>query len=446
MEGWKRFLHKAPIAIFLTVALIGSSAAVHAVVASFSVTYSTPPVGQQGALVADSSPYGMVNGNDGYGYLVNLDAQSISTLDLSNPAQPLPVAVTPPQGSTFGLPFQGFPTEIFKRGNFLFTILNNTSEVAVVDVSNPLSPKVVAKTPPPGQTNGLPTGSGPINGALVGTNLYVVNRNANSVSTVDISNPLSPIVVSTLSLASFFPSGGANGIAAGNGVLFVASRADSLVATLSITSPQQPVRIGLTPLPGMPGGFENGAGPSALALNGSFLYAANFDANSLSVLDVSAPQNPSVISTTPQAGTAGGLPAGGNPHAIAIDGRRVLVANANGLVTLVDIGVPNSPISYAFTPVRGASGGLPLNSLPQRIYLFGGHAYTSNYASNTLSVFRLSDLPAAPSTPTPTPSNQLAVTGSHLNYALPAALVASGVAVVLISKRFFKPPQQRTRF
>lgn len=416
-------------------ALLGSVTVAHALV-TFTVTYSTPPVGDIGSLVSDSSPYGLVSDGDRpYAYLVNLDAQSISTLDMSNPAEPTPVALTPTQGDPGGLPFQGFPTEIFKQDNYLFTILNNTAQIAVIDVLDPLNPQVVSLTPDAGSLYGLPASGRPINGALVGSYLYVVNRDANSLSTVDIKDPLNPLVVSTVSFAPDF-SAGANGITAGAGYLYVASRDDNRVAVFSIADPDLPVSVGVTPAPGDPGGFDSGSGPKELAIFGNYLFSANADNGTVSVVNVTSPENPVVAATTPPAGEEGGLTTGGSLYAIAIDGNRAILTDDSGRVSLLSIRVPTAPVFYAVTPDVGTPGGLPSYtnpSLPQRVFIFGGYAYTSNYGSNSLSVFQLSSLPAAPSNSgSESATDALAATGSGSSVWLPPSLLVVGLLALIL--------------
>lgn len=421
-------------------AILGSLTVAQALV-TFTVTYSTPQVGDVGSLVSDSSPYGLVSDGDRpYAYLVNLDAQSISTLDMSNPAEPTPVALTPPQGTTGGLPDQGFPTEIFKQGNYLFTILNNTAQIAVIDVLDPHHPEVVALTPVAGNLGGLPSSGRPINGALVGSYLYVVNRDDNSLSTVNIANPLAPSVVSTVSFAPDFSSG-ANGISARAGYVYVASRDDDRVAVFSIANPATPVKVGVTPTPGDTGGFDSGSGPKELAISGNYLFSVNADNSTVSVVDVASPQHPFVVASTPPPGEEGGLASIGSLYAIALDGNRALLTDDSGRVSLLSIRVATAPVFYAVTPEVGTPGGLPIYtnpSVPQRVFTFDGYGFTSNYGSNSLSVFQLSSLPAAPSnSESESATDVLAATGNASSVWLPVSMLVIGL-LLLISRSTFR--------
>lgn len=393
----KRFIVACAAVMGSVLLALGGGLSASAVTTTFEITYTTPDAGTAGGLVPSASPYGIVAGSGTYAWVVNLDPQTISTLDISNPLAPTVVATTPDPDSPGGLPSGGFPTEIFKSGNYLFTILNNIPSVKVIDVANPTSPTVVASTPDPGTAGGFASGSGPINAVMNGNYIYVLNVGNSSISTVDISNPLAPIVLGSTEDAGtpggLPSSAGAWGIARSGDYLLVSSSGTSKLFVVDVSNPAAPAVVGSTPDADTAGGFIGGGNVRDVVVKGSHAYIADYNNNVVYSVDISTPTSPTVVGQTPAPGLEGSFDGGAAPRGmIVVDDTLVVTREGDVRVSLIDIREPAAPMVYQTTPTSGSPGGLPAGAVPQRLYLIGNAIYISNYAHNSVSVISLASV------------------------------------------------------
>ena len=418
---------------------LGSGLSASAITATFEITYTTPDAGTAGGLVPSASPYGIVAGSGNYAWVVNLDPQTVSTLDISNPLAPVVVATTPDPDQPGGLPSGGFPTEIFKSGDYLFAVLNNIASVKVIDVSTPTSPTVVASTPDPGSAGGFASGSGPINAVMNGNYIYVVNVGNSSVSVVDISNPLAPVVLGSTpdaGTAGGLPASSSSwGIARSGNNLFVTSGGASKLYAVDVSNPSAPVVVGSTPDADTAGGLIGGSNLRDVVIKGSHAYIADYNNNVVYSVDISDPTSPTVVGQTPAPGLEGSLDGGASPHGmIVVDDTLVVTRDGDVRVSLIDIRDPAAPMVYQTTAASGSTGGLPSGAVPQRLYLIGNAIYISNYAHNSISVISLASVRDLTAEMFPvelseggTDSGTLANTGTDV---VPMFLVAAGLLLL----------------
>lgn len=133
-------------------------------------------------------------------------------------------------------------------GNYAFALDN---ALKVYDVSNPLSPQLVSTTS---------TGSGPERITIKGNLAYIVNAGANNFQIFDISNPLAPALISTTSTGS-----GPNRIEVQGNRAFITNGTAMTLQVFDVTIPQSPVLKSTT---------ATGQWPSGLAVNGNYAYVS----------------------------------------------------------------------------------------------------------------------------------------------------------------------------
>jgi hypothetical protein len=119
--------------------------------------------------------------------------------------------------------------------------------------------------------------------------------------------------------------------------------------------------------------------PFSVAVSGEYAYVANANANSVSIVNVSDPQNPVVVTTTITGSTAA------DPQAIAASGRYVYTVNVNETITAIDVANPSRPTSTA-TLFSTA-----ILDNPTDIEISGRYAFISNQNEPWMTVMDLLD-------------------------------------------------------
>lgn len=129
-----------------------------------------------------------VSGN--YAYVTSFYGDALTVVDISNPTTP---TVVKELQSTTDFPA---PADVAIQGNYAYVANQNGSSstpgtLTVVNISNPLSPKVVATASALGLSGGYRI-------RVSGDFAYVAGRNVASMTPVDISNPAAPSVITSV--------------------------------------------------------------------------------------------------------------------------------------------------------------------------------------------------------------------------------------------------------
>ena len=161
------------------------------------------------------------------------------------------------------------PAAVFLGGN---VGIGTTSPIDQFDVAGKSSGSVVATT--------AAVGDGTV--VVRGTYAYGVNSSNGTLSITDISNPASPVIVSTTTVPS--DSGGCEmGISVLGRYAYIVSDCSSNFTIYDISNPKSPVFISNTP---------GNNYPVSLAVQGKYAYVAR---SPFEVYDVSDPLNPQVV-------------------------------------------------------------------------------------------------------------------------------------------------------
>lgn len=122
---------------------------------------------------------------------------------------------------------------------------------------------------------------------------------------------------------------------------------------------------------------------SGIAVQGSFAYVADDNANAFKVIDVSNPTSPSVVAS---------VPTDKAPSAVAVQDHRAFVTNkASNTLQVFDIGSPTAPTSL---------GTVPTDAGPDAVAVSGSDVLVATYAGGSLQIFDMSGgsgFPPAPS-------------------------------------------------
>ncbi|MBP6859450.1 MAG: beta-propeller fold lactonase family protein [Candidatus Magasanikbacteria bacterium] len=230
------------------------------------------------------------------------------------------------------------PINIAISGKYAYVPLYSSDAVAIVDISDPVFP-VLKST--------LITGSQPRDIKVAGRYAYVTHWNAANMVVIDISNPSVPRKVATTTV-------GANprSIAISGRFAYIANRTDNNVSIVDISNPLQPIRVT---------NIDVGGNPFGIAVSGRYAYVINNGENNMHVLDISNPYSPANIAT---------VDVGNQPESVYVSGNRVYTANyAEDSISIIDITDPATPVKMSSTTV---------GSGPSNVFVSGRYAYVTN--------------------------------------------------------------------
>jgi hypothetical protein len=249
------------------------------------------------------------------------------------------------------------PQSVYVSGNYAYVADTGGNNLQIFNISNPSSPVSISS---------VPTGSAPISVYVEGRYAYVANWTSGTLQIIDVSNPTSPVVIGSVNT-------GTNPISVyvqGNYAYLVNNGTPSL-QIFDVSNPTNPVSAG---------SVATAANPLSLYVSGRYAYevTSNGGTNEFQIFDVSNPSSPVM---------AGQIATGGDPNAVYVSGSYAYIANwGSGTLQVYNVSNPTIP-----TPTGSVSdGGGPTN-----LFVQGRYAYVYNINNNTLQTFDISN-PATP--------------------------------------------------
>ncbi|MFA5133314.1 MAG: hypothetical protein WC459_00680, partial [Patescibacteria group bacterium] len=245
------------------------------------------------------------------------------------------------------------PAGVFVSGRYAYVTELNTDKLAVVDVSNPLAPAKIST---------VSVGNNPKGIDVFGNYAYMVNADATSdnLSIVDISNPKVPVHVATSSVGI-----SPQGVHISGRYAYV-TFIDGLVV-IDISNPSAPKKVSTV--------TTTGSSSWGIDISGRYAYVVNDMLNTISVIDISNPLIPRLTATTA---------VGSSPYGISVSGRYAYVANADsGNVSVVDISNPSAPVQVTTVTTGG---------VPYGISVSGRYAYVTNLSGYVSTIDILNPL------------------------------------------------------
>ncbi len=358
--------------------------------------------------IATSSVSGVSTGgsltiNGKYAYALHGSPENfISTIDISNPLHPVEIA-------TMAL---HSPDRMVIRGSLAFVTELEGGAVYVLDLSDPVHPKRIGYVDVDGPyAEGI---------TVSGRYAYIASViGAYGVSVVDLSNPASPVVVSKLSTA-IEP----NFIAASGRYLYVTQKAGNAIAVLDATDPARVVQVATT---------TAGTNLNDIAISGRYAYCG-FEGG-VNAFDISSSTHPVLVASSTVVGAGTGSINVIGRNLLAIHGRSLLAMSIPGIETSsllahsLEAGtlnvrgeamvgsnlsvhggltVENGIVSQGSLAVNGNITNIltsnssfqtlsttSLNTTPRSVAIQGKYAYITDYSTDRLTVYDISD-PAFP--------------------------------------------------
>ncbi|MEM6810915.1 MAG: LamG-like jellyroll fold domain-containing protein [Pseudomonadota bacterium] len=289
-----------------------------------------------------------------FAYSVSSIADSITVIDISNPALPAQV------GTLSSTDLNG-ATAIKISGNYAYISSISADSLTIIDISIPSTPLQVGTI----SNSDL---NGAIGVSVSGNFAYVTSLVSDSLTIIDISTPSAPVQVGTISTPDL---DGAQGIALSGNFAYVTSRNADSLTVIDISTPSAPVQVATVSNPNLDSARN-------LSISGNFAYVASAVANSLTVIDISTPSAPSQIGTI-------STPSLNEANDVTILGNNAFVASrAIGSLSVIDISTPSAPqqISSISNPDLAFASG---------VTVLGNLAYVAATSADALTIIDISE-------------------------------------------------------
>ena len=219
------------------------------------------------------------------------------------------------------------PVDIEQVGNYLYSLDQTQDKIKVYDISNPIAPTLVSS---------LSISSTYFQQmAIDGNYLYAISSSGtNDFYVVDISDP------TNISLVGGFDMGSSlSEIEISNGyayvVNFTGNTNASYVTVIDISTPSSPTQVSQLAF------NVNSAGDESIVIEGNYLYFIHLNSgNNLAIIDISIPTSPTLISDTDL--TVNG---DGATEVVKIEDYLYYSHSQTAKIQIVDVSTPTSPIS-----------------------------------------------------------------------------------------------------
>jgi len=293
--------------------------------------------------------------------------------------------------------------DVFVSGNYAYVVSTSDDSLTIVDISNPLTPTLEGYIAGVGSPNYL---DGAMAVYVSGNYAYVVAWMDDSLTIVNVTNPASPTIAGHIAGAGSpnYLNSPFSVYVSGN-YAYVAASSDQSLTIIDVTNPAAPTIASHIAGYGAP----NYLGvPKSVFVSGNYAYVAASANDSLTIVDVTNPLVPTI---------AGHIAGAGSPN--YLDGVEYVYVSGNYAYltaaldeSLTIINVTNPAIPTLAGHIAGASSPNYLG-LPQSVYVSGNYAYVAASGDDSLTIINVT-IPA-----TPTYAGHIAGAGSpnYLNNA-----------------------------
>lgn len=295
-----------------------------------------------GSLPIGSNPTNVfVSGR--YIYVVDGGSSDLKVIDASDPTAP---------GVVGNLGIGSFPTSVYVSGRYAYVVDEVSSDLKVIDVSDPSAPILVGSLV-------LGVGALPSSVHVSGPYAYIVDVDSDDLKVIDVSDPATPSLAGSIGLGSS-PSS----VFVAGRYAFVVDQGSDDLKVIDVSNPRAP---------SLAGSLGIGADPVSLRVSGRYAYVVDSSSNDLKVIDVSDPGAPTL---------AGSLGVGVGPTSVYVSGRYayVILSGADDL-RVIDVSDPGMPV---------LAGTLGIGAFPISLSVAGRYAYVVDLTADDLKVIDVS--------------------------------------------------------
>jgi hypothetical protein len=276
------------------------------------------------------------------------------------------------------LPSGYYSTSVVANGTYLYglQILGMSSfGLSVYDISNPLSPVLVSSTILTPSYNGFNSVTGELR--IAGHYLFMISNQGSgaghyNVIAVDISNPRSPVIINPSTCQNSCSDSFGEGFDIAGRYLYQGGYGG--LYTYDESDPYNPVLVSLTSSTVVPFSISE-------RVRGDYLY--NLDASDVtpafSVVNIKNPSAPTLMASLP---LSEGVPDVGGHNRIALSGNYAYVQDGSANLLTINIASPSSPFVVATSTLPGGS------ALPDEVFVAGRDLYA--LSANGLNEYNIS--------------------------------------------------------
>ncbi|NUJ97685.1 hypothetical protein HGA92_02755 [Candidatus Gracilibacteria bacterium] len=308
----------------------------------------------------------IVDGN--YAYMTNYLRDSVSILNISNPANPTFVSEIVNNAGTIRL---DGASGIVKDGNYLYVASNVSDAIQIIDVTNPATPT------PTGQLINSTTLNGARGIAKSGNYIYLTCDTYDALQVINVSNPASPTIAGTVRNTTTL--NGARDIKIVGTYAYITAYDGDYFTVINISNPLAPTVSGSVT------DATNLNGAHHVEVSGNYAYVSAYLNASVRVIDISTPTAPvGVINIS------GGSYSLTNPRDLLIDGDKLFISSyGNDAINIADISVPTTPV-FVNKIIHNAAN--PLLDGVDGLFKVGNFIYVASYLSSALEILEASSL------------------------------------------------------
>ncbi len=233
-------------------------------------------------------------------YIADTAGSALDIVNISLPEDPALI-------EHFALPGGSTPEDVYVSGNYAYVTDDSLGQLYTIDISNPLAPRPVSTM----------TLSEPNRIVASGQTLFIADFSG-FLESIDISQPSAPVLLQKLSIPS-----GVFSVAVRDNVAYVtAGLSFNSVETIDVTDPRAMFDLGSVGV---------GTFPTGITISGSYAFVADNYDNRVTVLNLSDARLPFAETD---------ISIGGSPWGITTIGNALITANSDGSASVVDISFP----------------------------------------------------------------------------------------------------------
>ena len=287
-------------------------------------------------------------------YVVDNQTDSLLIIDISDRTKPrLLGSVQDSESGGTAVSLDG-PYDVEVSGNYAYVVARNDDALSVIDISTSTAPVEVAYLVDDSQGGKAHHLNAPQSLSVVGRYAYIAAATDDALTIVDISNPTNPIEVSNVvddekgGAAQHLD--GALSVDVRGSYAYVAAGADAAISVINISDPRNPIVAG-TLTSSTNNIYRN---ITDIRVSGAYAYMTSGDidggnhptgSEGFAIVDISAPNAPTLVATLTTT-TEPGLIAAQN---LSVAGDQVFVASYLGSdsvsrVTAIDVSSSTRPI------------------------------------------------------------------------------------------------------
>jgi len=328
-----------------------------------------------------------------YAYVTSEDNNSMSIIDISDPANPVEVSYINDDFNGGPASYMSSPRAVHVAGKYAYVACNYDDGLTIIDISNPSNPVEV------GNINNAeePTMARLVDVYISGKYAYVVGSDSNGMTIIDISDPTDPVYTGHVNDSEF--GGTATTLENPRNVYvqgdfaYVASYADQGLSIINISDPTNPTEVGQ---------INSSTEGTATALDGAwdvhvsgkYAYVTSSWDNSTSIINISDPTNPTEVGVITDSEYGGGTASTlRGASRIQVSGKYAYVtAYYDSGISVIDISDPTDPVEVGHITDSFGGGEGTLLWRASGIFISGKYLYVTAANDHGFSIFEVAGL------------------------------------------------------